>query len=218
MAQSAKRKKITNMVYGLGAAIVIVGALFKIQHLSIGPLTGGVMLTIGLLVEAAIFIMSAFEVPAEDLDWVKVYPELGDDGLSSGESQRKLGEDGMLSQKLDNLLQEAKIDASLMESLGTSMQNFQTAAEGLSSASASVTLTNRYNEEMSKVASKAALLMESLNGLYEVQMGNSSKQAELNTAVVEKTEELKAQMEALSNNLASLNGVYGGMLSAMTNK
>ena len=214
MAQSAKRKKITNMVYGLGAAIVIVGALFKIQHLSIGPLTGGVMLTVGLLVEAAIFTMSAFEAPSEDLDWAKVYPELGDDGLSSGENQKKLGEDGMLSQKLDNLLQEAKIDASLMESLGTSMQNFQTAAEGLSAASASVTSTNKYNEEMSK----AALQMESLNGLYEIQMANSSKQVELNTAVVEKTEDLKAQMEALSNNLSSLNGVYGGMLSAMTNK
>jgi gliding motility-associated protein GldL len=214
MAQSAKRKKITNMVYGLGAAIVIVGALFKIQHLSIGPLTGGVMLTVGLLVEAAIFTMSAFEAPYEDLDWAKVYPELGDDGLSSGENQKKLGEDGMLSQKLDNLLQEAKIDASLMKSLGTSMQNFQTAAEGLSSASASVTSTNKYNEEMSK----AALQMESLNGLYEIQMANSSKQVELNTAVVEKTEDLKAQMEALSNNLSSLNGVYGGMLSAMTNK
>ena len=214
MAQSAKRKKMTNMVYGLGAAIVIVGALFKIQHLSIGPLTGGVMLTVGLLVEAAIFTMSAFEAPSEDLDWAKVYPELGDDGLSSGENQKKLGEDGMLSQKLDNLLQEAKIDASLMKSLGTSMQNFQTAAEGLSSASASVTSTNKYNEEMSK----AALQMESLNGLYEIQMANSSKQVELNTAVVEKTEDLKAQMEALSNNLSSLNGVYGGMLSAMTNK
>jgi gliding motility-associated protein GldL len=120
----------------------------------------------------------------------------------------------MLSQKLDNLLQEAKIDASLMKSLGTSMQNFQTAAEGLSSASASVTSTNKYNEEMSK----AALQMESLNGLYEIQMENSSKQVELNTAVVEKTEDLKAQMEALSNNLSSLNGVYGGMLSAMTSK
>ena len=214
MAQSAKRKKITNMVYGLGAAIVIVGALFKIQHLSIGPLTGGVMLTVGLLVEAAIFTMSAFEAPSEDLDWAKVYPELGDDGLSSGKKKKKLGEDGMLSQKLDNLLQEAKIDAGLMESLGASMQNFQTAAEGLSSASASVTSTNKYNEEMSK----AALQMESLNGLYEIQMANSSKQVELNTAVVEKTEDLKAQMEALSNNLSSLNGVYGGMLSAMTNK
>ena len=202
------------MIYGLGAAIVIVGALFKIQHLSIGPLTGGVMLTVGLLVEAAIFTMSAFDAPAEDLDWAKVYPELGFDGLSSGESEEGTGAQGMLSQKLDNLLQEAKIDASLMESLGTSMQNFQAAAEGLSAASGSVTSTNRYNEEMSK----AALQMESLNSLYKVQVENSSKQAELNTAVVEKTEDLKAQMEALSNNLSSLNGVYGGMLSAMTNK
>jgi gliding motility-associated protein GldL len=218
MAKSEKynKAKAMNFVYGMGAAVVIIGALFKIQHfdldLGLFKITGGVMLTIGLVVEAIVFGISAFETPEKGLDWAKVYPILGDD--DSSESQKKLGEDGMLSQKLDNLLQEAKIDANLMKSLGTSMQNFQTAAEGLSAASASVTSTNRYNEEMSK----AALQMESLNSLYKVQVENSSKQAELNTAVVEKTEDLKAQMEALSNNLSSLNGVYGGMLSAMTNK
>ena len=58
MAQSKSSKKLMNMVYGLGGAVVIVGALFKIQHLSIGPLTGGLMLTVGLLVEAAIFVYS----------------------------------------------------------------------------------------------------------------------------------------------------------------
>jgi len=60
--------------------------------------------------------------------------------------------------------------------------------------------------------------MESLNGLYAVQLENSNKQAELNTAVVENTERLKEQMESLANNLSSLNGVYGGMLSAMSSK
>jgi len=214
MAKSAKRAKITNMVYGLGAAIVIIGALFKIIHFSIGPLTGTVMLTIGLLVEAGIFTMSAFETPAEELNWEKVYPELAEGGLITGDNQKKIGADTMLSQKLDNLLQEAKIDSNLMESLGTSMQNFQSAAAGLSAASESVTSTNKYNEEMSK----AALQMESLNGLYKIQVENSSKQGDLNKAVVENTEKLKEQMEALSNNLSSLNGVYGGMLSAMTNK
>jgi hypothetical protein len=49
MAQSVKSKKILNMVYGLGASIVLIGALFKILHFHIGFLTGGVMLTIGLL-------------------------------------------------------------------------------------------------------------------------------------------------------------------------
>ena len=60
--------------------------------------------------------------------------------------------------------------------------------------------------------------METLNNLYKVQVENSSKQAELNTAVVENTERLKEQMDSLAKNLSSLNGVYGGMLSAMSSK
>ena len=212
MAQTRAYKKTMNFVYGMGAAVVIIGALFKIQHFSFGFLTGGLMLSIGLGVEAIIFAISAFDAPEDELDWARVYPELSEEGLFAEEGQKNIGADGMLSQKLDNLLQEAKIDVSLMESLGTSMQNFHSAAEGLSAASSSVSSTNKYNEEVSK----AALQMESLNSLYKVQVENSSKQAELNNEVVENTEKLKEQMEALANNLASLNGVYGGMLSAMS--
>lgn len=211
MAQSRSYKKVMNFVYGMGAAVVIVGALFKIQHISLGPLTGGLMLTIGLLVEAGVFAISAFDTPEDDFDWKKVYPELGVEGFSS---EDKLGTDGMLSQKLDNLLQEAKIDVTLMEGLGTSMKNFQGAAEGLSAASESISSTNKYNEQVSL----AALQMESLNGLYKVQVESAGKQTELNTAVVENTERLKEQMESLAENLSSLNGVYGGMLSAMSSK
>ena len=212
MAQTRAYKKTMNFVYGMGAAVVIIGALFKIQHFSFGFLTGGLMLSIGLGVEAIIFGISAFDTPEDELDWARVYPELSEEGLFAEEGQKNVGADGMLSQKLDNLLQEAKIDVSLMESLGTSMQNFHSAAEGLSAASGSVASTNKYNEEVSK----AALQMESLNSLYKVQVENSSKQAELNNEVVENTEKLKEQMEALANNLSSLNGVYGGMLSAMS--
>jgi gliding motility-associated protein GldL len=135
MAQSKSYKKVMNFVYGMGAAVVIIGALFKIQHISLGPLTGGLMLTIGLLVEAGVFAISAFDTPEDDFDWAKVYPELGAEGFSS---EDKLGTEGMLSQKLDNLLQEAKIDVTLMEGLGVSMKNFQGAAEGLSAASESI--------------------------------------------------------------------------------
>ena len=213
MAQSRAYKKRMNFVYGMGAAIVIIGALFKIQHFSIGFLTGGLMLTIGLIVEAGVFAISAFDAPEEDLDWSKVYPELAD-GLSSEDDEKKLGVNGLLAQKLDNLLSEAKIDAGLMESLGTSMKNFQGAAEGLSSASETISATNKYNEQMSM----ASVQMESLNGLYKIQVDNTNHQTELNAAVVENTEKLKEQMESLAQNLSSLNGVYGGMLSAMTNK
>jgi gliding motility-associated protein GldL len=206
MAQSKKGKKMMNMVYGLGAAIVIIGALFKIQHMSIGPLTGGVMLTIGLIVEAAVFAISAFEPVDEDLDWSKVYPELGDSNAEA------TGANGMLSQKLDNLLREAELDGALISSLGTSIKDFKGAAEGLSAASETISSTNKYNDQMSL----AAVQMESLNGLYQVQMENANKQAELNSSLADNSEKLKEQMETLATNMSSLNGVYGGMLSAMS--
>ncbi len=208
MAQSKSTKKLFNMAYGIGAAIVILGALFKIQHFSIGPISGGLMLTIGMAVEALVFEVSAFEPVEEDLDWTKVYPELGD---ADGEG---IGVNGMLSQKLDNLLQEAQVDTELMTNLGNSIKSFHTAAEGLSVASESISSTAKYNEQVELAASQ----MESLNGLYQVQMENSNKQSELNNAMVENSERLKEQMESLASNLSSLNGVYGGMLSAMSSK
>lgn len=211
MAQTITYKKRMNFVYGIGAAIVIVGALLKIQHWDLDlyffKIPGGTMLTIGLVVEAIVFGVSAFDTPEEDLDWSKVYPELGKDGHQENE-----GVAGLLSQKLDNLLAEAKIDSSLMENLGTSMKNFQGAAEGLSAASESISATNKYNEQVSM----AAVQMELLNDLYKAQLENSNKQSELNSAVIENSERLKEQMESLTQNLSSLNEVYGGMLSAMS--
>ena len=110
MAQSKSIKRITNMVYGLGAAIVIVGALFKIIHFEIGPLTGNVMLTIGLVTEAIVFAISAFEPVDDDLDWSLVYPELAGGQGQGKKKEAKQDAEGLLSQKLDNLLKEAKID------------------------------------------------------------------------------------------------------------
>ena len=210
MAQSKKSKKIMNMVYGLGAAVVIIGALFKIQHITFGFLTGGVMLTIGLVVEAIVFVISAFEPVEEDLDWSKVYPELSGGAKSIIDDGNDV--QGMLSQKLDNMLKEAKLDSQLMTDLSTSIMSFKGAAEGLSATSETIASTNKYNEQMSLAASK----MESLNGLYQVQVDNVNKQTDLNTTLVENTEKLKDEMESLATNLTSLNGVYGGMLTAMS--
>lgn len=217
MAKSKSGKKIMNMVYGLGAAIVIIGALFKIQHIEIGPFTGGVMLTIGLVTEAIVFAISAFEPVDNDLDWAKVYPELADDKLSSkGKSNKPTIEDehGLLSKKLDDMLKEAKIDSKLMESLGESIKNFEGAARHINSTTDSMESQKKYSQELSL----AATHMESLNNLYKVQVESASKQAEANQAVAENAGRLKEQMESLTANLNSLNGVYGGMLSAMRPK
>ncbi len=213
MAQSKKTKKMFNMAYGFGAAIVIVGALFKILHLP----GGNIMLMVGMGTEALVFFFSAFEPVEDELDWTKVYPELAGGSPSDKKNQKLASTDdaeSMLSKKLDNILKEAKLDAKLVGSLGNSIKDFQNAVQPLASASKSISSTNTYNEQMSKAAAQ----MQSLNALYKKQVENASQQADLNTAMVEGSKRLQEQMQSLATNLSSLNGVYGGMLTAMGGK
>ena len=207
MAQ--KKLSTMNMVYGLGAAIVIVGALFKIQHWPYGSL----ILTIGMIVEALVFTLSAFEKQGDDLDWSVVYPELAGGQSTGGKKKKEEPKDaeGLLSKKLDGLLKDAKIDGALMASLGDSIKNFEGAAKSITPTVDSMTAQKKYSEELSLAAAQ----MESLNSLYKVQMESANRQAVINEEAVENATKLKEQMQSLASNLSSLNGVYGGMLSGM---
>jgi gliding motility-associated protein GldL len=210
MSQSKNRKKIFNYAYGWGASVVILGALFKIQHWS----GGGLMLSIGMIVEALVFFISAFDSVEDDLDWTLIYPELADGNARAKDAAEAKEVQSLLSQKLDDMLKDAKLDSSLMQSLSESIQNFKGAAENIAPAIDSIAATNKYSEQMFMAAAQ----MESLNSLYKVQVESTSKQAEINLQVTENATRLKEQMESLATNLSSLNGVYGGMLSAMSVK
>jgi gliding motility-associated protein GldL len=203
---------ITNFIYGMGAAIVIIGALFKIQHYPYASL----ILSIGMIVEAGVFAFSAFDRAQNDLDWSLVYPELGGDApvKKAAQKEEMLEAESSLSKKLDTMLKDAKIDAQLMESLGTSIRGFEGAAKGIAPTAEAMTSTQRYSEEMALAAAQ----MESLNGLYKVQVETAGRQAAINNEVVKNAGVLKDQMQSLATNLSSLNGVYGGMLSAMSPK
>ncbi len=211
MAQSKAGKRMMNMAYGLGAAVVIIGALFKIIHLEIGPLTGNVMLTLGLVTEALIFAISAFEPVDDELDWSLVYPELAGGSKKAGKEEKPQDERGMLSEKLDQMLKDARIDANLMSSLGDSIRNFEGAAKGISPTVDSIASQRKYSEELTLAATQ----MESLNSLYKLQLDSTARQSEANKAIADNASQLKEQMASLTSNLSSLNGVYGGMLSAM---
>ncbi len=191
-------KKVMNFAYGMGAAVVIVGALFKIQHYP----GAGVLLIIGLLTEAFIFGLSAFD-PVED-DHVVSAPQETVGSEASGE----------LSKKLDAMLKEAKIDGELMASLGNSIKNFESAAKGIAPTVDSLASTKKYSEELTKAAAQ----MESLNSLYKLQLESATVNAEANKDIAENAAMLKQQMQSMTANIASLNAVYGGMLSAMSNK
>jgi gliding motility-associated protein GldL len=214
MALISKQKM--NFAYGMGAAVVIIGALFKITHLEFGFITGNLMLTIGLIVEAGIFALSAFEPVDDELDWTLVYPELanGEARKKSVKTESPSDAEGMLSKKLDAMLKDAKIDGELMMSLGNSIKNFEGAAKSIMPTADSIASTKKYSEELTLAAAQ----MESLNSLYKIQIQSSSRNAQINEEVVENNIKLKEQMQSLTSNLSSLNNVYGGMLSAMSNK
>jgi gliding motility-associated protein GldL len=211
MANSKNKMKMMNMVYGLGASVVILGALFKIMHWPFG----NAMLILGLVTEAIVFAVSAFEPVDDDLDWSLVYPELAGGPATAREKAIENKEtEASLSKKLDDMLREAKIDATLMNSLGESIRNFEGAAKSISPTVDAMASQRKYSEELTMAAAQ----METLNSLYKVQVESTSKQAEVNQAVAENASKLKDQMSSLTANLSSLNGVYGGMLTAMNGR
>lgn len=224
MAAKAKKKDvILNMVYSLGAAIVILGALFKINHWAIGPLTGSIVLAIGLITEAVIFIIFAFDPPGGDYEWEKAYPELLD-GSSAVKSNKKKAlvstseTEVSLSNKLDKMLADAKLDASLMGRLKDGIDNFSSSVADINRAVDASSATQAYGDQLALAANH----MEGLNALYQIQLDHGKKQVELNKKFIgemEKSasgsEQFMEEMNKLTSNVNSLNKVYGGMLSAM---
>ena len=204
-----RSKVAMHMLFGLGGAVVIVGALFKILHLEIGPITGGLVLGLGLGTEALIFTVSALntgEIKEEHDDYVKKVK--GAPKKSSG------GGDEGLSSKIDALMQEAKLDVQLMNSLAQSIKGLESSAKALAPASEAASASQSYTQELAKAAGQ----LEQLNANYQKQIQDAQGNAEFNTKVSENAEQLRAQIESLSANLAALNNVYGGMLNAMTKK
>jgi len=198
-------------LYGWGAAVVILGALFKILHWQ----GADQMLIVGLGTEAIIFFFSAFEKPHEEVDWSLVYPELAH-MESEGEKPRK--SHLTPSQELDKMLDEAKIDGELIESLGRGLSSFGEAASKLNDTVEAAASTQEYNVQIAKAAKN----IESLNALYEMQLQSGQAQSETQSELVqnlsataENSRQLQSEVAELTRNLNALNTVYGNMLSAM---
>ncbi len=204
-------KKIFHMAYSIGASVVILGALGKILHMPIFGIPGDILLMIGLGVEAFIFFMSAFEPQEEDLDWSLVYPELAGGQPRKRKDKTEAELEAKLSEKLDAMLKEAQLDANLMRSLGESINKLHEAAKSMDVATNAAEHTRKYAEELSMASAQ----LENLNSLYKVQLESVNKNAAANEETAVYAEQLKENMAKLKENLASLNDVYGGMLSAM---
>ncbi|MDO4224684.1 MAG: gliding motility protein GldL [Bergeyella zoohelcum] len=219
-------EKALNMLFNLGAAVIIIGALFKVTHwpLPLG-ISGNLILGVGLAFEAVIFFISAFNPPAEaqNYAWENVYPELLDPNAQP--KPRKVnqvvetsGLDVSLSDKLDKMLADAKLDVSLFERLKSGIDKFSNSVEEINKSVDVSTATQKYNDQLTLAASH----LESMNALYALQLSHGKQQSDYHQKYVddlrksaEQSEQFNKELDNLTVNLNNLNKVYGGMLSAM---
>jgi gliding motility-associated protein GldL len=190
-------KTIMPKVYGIGAAVVIIGALFKILHLS----GADEMLMIGLSVEAGIFFLSAFEPPHAEVDWSKVYPELAEEYEGPPAPSRVSNKPtASLTQQLDVSLEKAKIGPELLDSLGKGLNNLAESAKKMNTLSDAAVATNEYAKNV-QTASKS---LSEMNKSYDVAIKAVSAMSEAS----KDAGEYHSQVQKVTKNLAALNSVY----------
>lgn len=242
LVRSKGYKKFMAKLYGIGAAVVILGALFKINHYPGADL----MLLLGMGTECIIFFFSAFEPLHVEYDWSLVYPELsGMEGHMPTKRSPQIQNDA-LSQKLDALLVEAKIGPELFDSLGQGLRDLAATTKSLSVSSDVMKANNAYVEELNKLTQN----LNKINDVYSEQVqvanqqitiasqaqGNLQKMIEAQTekalqmqenlqviinnisGTLENSEKYKKEVSSLSDKVSSLNNIYGNMLSAMNIK
>ena len=193
-------------LYGWGAAVVILGALFKIENLP----GASYMLMAGLGIESIIFFFSSFEKQHVEPDWSLVYPELAH--MEDPDAAKRP------AQQLDEALQKAKIDNELIESLNEGLRAFGESAKQLNDTVTAASGISEYNSQIEEGVKN----MNALNSLYELQLQTSNQQMEATTiflqnlqASVEDSKKFQEQVNSLANNLEQLNKVYANMLNAM---
>jgi gliding motility-associated protein GldL len=212
---SKKWKNFMAKLYGFGAAVVIVGALFKIQHWP----GAGLMLIVGLGTEAVIFIFSAFEPLHEEYDWTLVYPELGGMQDEEGRSQGKaIGGGDNLTQQLDKMLEEAKIGPELLESLGTGMRNLSDSASKLGEIADASVASKDFSDGLVKATDSVGRLSQayeranesvssSVDSLADA-YSRASKTLESFAVANDEAASYNDQLSKVSKNLSALNAAY----------
>jgi len=191
-----KGKRLMGMIYGIGAAIVIIGALFKILHWK----GANEMLMVGLLTEAGIFFISAFEKPHEEPDWSLVYPELAGMHDDGDKKHKKIGSTDSVSQELDKMLEEAKVGPELIESLGNSLRSLGENTSKLSDLTDASVATDEYINNIKSASKSVGQLSESYEKASESLTGL--------TMTNEDGANYGEQLQKVSKNLGELNSIY----------
>jgi gliding motility-associated protein GldL len=237
IVQSSGWKNFMSKLYGIGASVVIIGALFKIQHYPMA----GLFLFVGLCTEAVIFFFSAFEPLHEEPDWSLVYPELA--GVPDDEEEMALqasrsaavshggggGGGSAALAKFDELLVNAEITPDVFENLGKGLQKLNKTTSNLNAMGDVTQATNEFAEKIKgaadvvsnhtdNFAAKSDALGSSLGKLDESYQNTAQIITNTGSNYQHMTESLSKieaggksydeQLEAMNKNLSALNAVY----------
>ena len=225
LVQSSGWKNFIAKLYGLGASVVIIGALFKIQH---WPLAG-TMLTIGLLTEAVIFFFSAFEPLHEEVDWSLVYPELAgipedetpelasqggkyQGGISGGGGGGYGGGSGAVAlAKFDEMLEKAEISPDLFQKLGVGMKKLSETTANMNVMGDVTAASSKYMNTINSANDSLGKLSDSYQSTTKLISETSSSYRTMadSLSVIEVGgKSYQQQLESLNKNLSALNTVY----------
>lgn len=227
LVESSGWKNFIAKLYGLGATIVIVGALFKIQHWPFA----GLMLTAGLLTEAVIFFFSAFEPLHEEIDWTLVYPELAglseDDIESGGHSHVDRGHRGssggnsgggygggagaVALAKFDEMLEKSEISADLFQNLGVGMKKLSETTANINVMGDIGTASAKYADTINSANNSLSKLNDSYQSSAKaINEAESTyhNMADSISAIEMGGKSYQQQLETINKNLSALNAVY----------
>ncbi|MDR0981728.1 MAG: gliding motility protein GldL [Culturomica sp.] len=222
--QSKSYQNIMGFVYGWGASAVIIGALFKIMHFP----GAGVVLTIGMLVEACIFFLSAFEPPLEHYNWGKVFPELSNSELAPVTQQHvsKIQQGGSVAGTVETVTNISTIDEKDIEQLREGIHKIVKSAERFEDATLNVPefakklidATASFEQLGEKTMKAGKVLEDSMMDYQKLTVNietSSNSFANLSTTINEQMDKFKSnsdnnsqQVSALSKNISALNAIY----------
>lgn len=204
-------KYVKNFIIGVGAGIVLLGALFKLQHWP----GAGIMLSVGMFTEVFIFTLLGILPPHKDYYWERYYPDLDQDphveaykkGVKFTKPELPAGLGGgsgsgntSLTSSFEKMLEEANINKPSLERLSNSFQNFGKTVEDMKDVSGIMAATSSY-------ASATNEAVQELNKLKETYAGAAQTLQSFNEAS-ESTHQFHNQVQVLSKNLGTLNQIY----------
>jgi gliding motility-associated protein GldL len=220
IVQTSGWKSFMAKLYGIGASIVIIGALFKIQHWNFA----GLMLSVGLITESIIFFFSAFEPLHEEVDWTLVYPELAGiqeeepgyaRGVGGGSYAAGIGGGGgggsLALSKFDEMLEKADITPDLFQKLGIGMKKLSESTSNINVMGDVSAASAKYMNTIHSANDALGRLTDTYQSTAKIineSNSNYGKLAESYSVIESGGKSYQQQLESLNKNLSALNAVY----------